>query len=121
MLLLAKIHTSIKDSFFSDKFNGKISNFTLSFINYFTEDNAEDMQPVLKERLIAYIDTFSEIFRDFKYMRLVDNYALILEAERELLSLKLAVLKNKKVVIIDRKKPTIEVIVKPQENKHLAE
>ena len=97
VLLLAKIQNLTKDSFFLDKFNSKMYNFSLSFLGLFQEESASVAQyQVLLERHLASIDSLRDVLKEFQYLNIVKNSPLLLQVELNLLNIKLEICKRKK-------------------------
>lgn len=115
ILLLAKIQNLIKDDFFLNKFNSKMYNFSLSFLELTDKGNINVAQyQVLLERQIASTDSLRDVLKEFQYLKIVKNDLLLLQTELSLLDIKLEICKKKKVPISD---DNIEVNSSPYKQK----
>ncbi len=80
ILLLGKIQSLTKDSFFLDKFNSKMYSFSLSFLELVKEGS---------EKHLASIDSLQDVLKEFQYLGIVKDTPLLLHVELNLLSIKL--------------------------------
>lgn len=115
ILLLAKIQNLVKDDFFLNKFNSKLYNFSLSFLELPDKGNINVAQyQVLLERQLASIDSLRDVLKEFQYLKIVKNDLLLLQTELSILDIKLEICKKKKVPISD---DNIEVNSSPYKQK----
>ena len=76
--------------------------FSLSFLGLFREENASVAQyQVLLERHLASIDSLRDVLKEFQYLDIVKNSPLLLQAELNLLNIKLEICKMKSRLISD--------------------
>lgn len=96
VILLAKIQNLAKDDFFAEKLYQKICNFSLTFFGLVTEKGRGNIVQynIQKEKYFAGINALLDVLKEFKYFNFVAETPLLLEAERNLLVLKLEILKN---------------------------
>ena len=97
VLLLGKIQSLTKDSFFLDKFSSKMYSFSLSFLRLFQEEGTDVAQyQVLLERHLADIDSLRDVLKEFQYLNIVKNSPLLLQVELNLLNIKLEICRRNK-------------------------
>lgn len=102
VLLLAKIQSLTKDSFFLDKFNSKMYSFSLSFLELVKEGNVNVAQrQVSSERHTASIDSLRDVIKEFQYLGIVKDNPLLLQVELNLLNIKLELSRIKNGLPVD--------------------
>lgn len=101
IFLLAKIQNLARDRFFSDKFIAKIHNFNLSFLSFVRGEDDITQYRVLAERCLADIDATADVLKEFRYLNIVKDTPLLLQAESALLLVKLEILKKAKPLMLE--------------------
>lgn len=96
LISVLKISYTVRDKFFLDKFRNKIKLLVVSYIKFScvgTEDGVAQYQ-LSKDRIRHQIDEILELIQYMKYIKILDASLLVLYAQKNLLSLKLEIVRR---------------------------
>lgn len=97
ILLLGKVQTLTRDNFFLDKFNSKMYGFSLTFLELLKGNELSVAQcEALVEKHLSSIDSLRDVLKEFKYLNIIKDTPLLLQAELNLLGVRLEVYRRKK-------------------------
>lgn len=97
---LLEVRNLVKEKFFLEKFNSKFFDFSENYIKSAIEEKKDNVAQyqILLERCLSEVDYLNDILREFKYLNLIKNTPLLLDAELNLLAIKLEITRKKRVI-----------------------